>query len=83
MKRSMMKRFWYDEYFGGFNWALVAVIAFVGIFLFNVITAEVVLPKEPEATSSPKENQGKQEIRDKDDNVKLLTLPDDENKLRI
>jgi hypothetical protein len=46
--RKYKNSLWSSEYWGGFNWALVAIIAFAVIFFFNVLTANVQIPVEPQ-----------------------------------
>ena len=79
-----MKRFWYDEYSGGFNWALVAIFAFVGIFLYNVFTATVIIPERGESKNiSIDAKQGHQNNNTNKDKQSPIKLPDSENKLNL
>lgn len=84
MKHSIIKRFWYDEYSGGFNWALVAIFAFVGIFLYNVITATVIIPENGESKNIDiidHKNTDYQEYNK--DGKSPVKLPDSENDIKL
>ena len=41
-----MKKIWFDNKTGEFNWALVAVIAFAAMFTYSVFTANVIIPEK-------------------------------------
>ena len=80
-----MKKFWYDEYSGGFNWALVAVFLFVGIFLFNVINANVQIPGDngsKNVENAIEQHEEPQSIP-VEEHKSPITLPDAENKLKL
>ena len=84
MKNSIMKRIWHSEYSGGFNWALVAIFVFVGIFLYNVITATVIIPGKAESKNiSIDAKQGHQNNNMNKDKQSPIKLPDSENKLDL
>ncbi len=80
-----MKKFWYDEYSGGFNWALLAVIVFVGIFIFNIITAEVIVPEKADSSGKMEQKEGSRELENSKgtEQEQIMRLPGEENKLNI
>ena len=84
MKKSIIKKFWYDEYSGGFNWALVAIFAFVGIFLYNVITATVIIPQNSQSkninTIDKKHTDHQEYYKNEESPIKL---PDSENDIKL
>ncbi|MEJ2594802.1 MAG: hypothetical protein P8100_06675 [bacterium] len=85
MKRSLMKKFWYDEYSGGFNWALLAIIAFVGIFIFNVITTEVVVPEKTESSinSEKQDTKNDKNTNERKEENSVIKLPVEHMRLNI
>ena len=85
MNKSTIKRFWYDEYSGGFNWALVAIFAFVGIFLYNVVTATVIIPEQGESKNINTEIDTKNTTQPQFNNNSKspLKLPESQKKIEL